>query len=135
MSRAHERPLPESRSVGELLRDLANDITSLIRSELALARTEAQEKLHQAIASVVMLLAGSLMAFAALIILLMAVVAVLDNFMPEWLAAILVSVVVVGIGYFLVRKGLNDLSAQRLAPARTTANIKRDVSLVQEKVS
>ena len=42
--------VPESRSVGELVRDLANDVTNLVRQELNLARTEAQDKLHQTIA-------------------------------------------------------------------------------------
>jgi hypothetical protein len=43
---------------------------------------------------------------------------------------------VVALGaYLLLRKGLADLSANRLAPERTAANIKRDVHLVQEKVS
>ena len=41
------KPTQETRSVGELLRDLAHDSATLIRQELVLARTEAHDKLQQ----------------------------------------------------------------------------------------
>ena len=67
-------PIQENRSVGELLRDLANDVSALVRQEITLARTEAQDKVHQTVLAVVAMIAGALMAFAALIILLDALV-------------------------------------------------------------
>lgn len=128
-------PAPENRSVGELLRDLANDVTNLIRQELVLARTEAQEKMNQTMTAVFAIIAGALLAFAALIILLQALVVGLSNFMYDWVAAILVGGVVAIIGFIMVRKGQNDLSASRLAPDRTAANLRKDVNLVKEQVS
>ena len=65
---------PEARSIGELLRDLASDSASLVQQEFALARAEAEAKLHQMIMAAIELLVGALVAFAALIILLDAVV-------------------------------------------------------------
>ena len=62
--------LPESRSIGELLRDLASDSTALVRQELALAQAEAQDKLHQSVAGGSMVVMSALLAFAGLIILL-----------------------------------------------------------------
>ena len=129
-------PVQENRSVGELLRDLANDVTALIRQELALARTEAQDKLHQTIAAVVAMIAGALIAFAALIVLLDALVyGLTEAGMPRWVAALIVGVVVAIIGFVLVRKGQNDLSATRLAPERTAANVRKDINLVKEQAS
>lgn len=126
----------ENRSVGELLRDLANDVTALIRQELALARTEAQEKVHQTIAAVVAMIAGALIAFAALIVLLDALVyGLTEAGMQRWLAALIVGGVVALIGFFLVRKGQKDLSATRLAPERTAANVRKDINLVKEQAS
>ena len=57
----------DSRSVGELLRDLAGDSASLVRQEFALARTEAQDKLHQTITASTELVVGEMVALAALI--------------------------------------------------------------------
>jgi xanthine/uracil permease len=126
----------ENRSVGALLRDLANDVTALIRQELMLARTETQDKLHQTITAVVAMIAGALVAFAALIILLDALVyGLTEAGLQRWLAALIVGGVVAIIGFILVRKGQNDLSASRLAPDRTAANVRKDINLVKEQVS
>jgi xanthine/uracil permease len=128
--------VPESRSVGELVRDLANDVTNLVRQELNLARTEAQDKLHQTIAAVVAMIAGALIAFAALIVLLDALVyGLTEAGLERWLAALIVGGVVAIVGFILVRKGQKDLSATRLAPERTTANVRKDINLVKEQVS
>ena len=125
----------ESRSIDELLRDLANDSTRLVRDEITLARTEAQEKVRQVGGAVAMMAIGGVLAIPAIVLLLQAVVPLLSNFMNDWGAMLLVGIVVAVIGYLLVRKGQNDLSASRLAPERTAANLRRDVNLVQEKVS
>lgn len=125
-----------TRSVGELLRDLANDVSALVRQEMALARTEAQTKLNQTITAVMAMVAGALIAFAALIILLDALVyGLTEAGLERWLAALIVGVVVAVIGFILVRKGQNDLSASRLMPERTAANVRKDVNLVREQVS
>jgi uncharacterized membrane protein YqjE len=136
MTTLHEgRAGAESRSIGELLRDLANDSTRLVRDELALAKTEAQEKVSQVGSAVAMMAIGAVLAIPALVLILQAVVTVLSNFMYDWVAMLLVGIVIALVGYLLVRKGQNDLSAGRLAPERTAANLRRDVRLVQEKVS
>jgi uncharacterized membrane protein YqjE len=136
MTTLHEgRAGAESRSIGELLRDLANDSTRLVRDELTLAKTEAQEKVSQVGSAVAMMAIGAVLAIPALVLILQAVVTVLSNFMWDWVAMLLVGVVIALVGYLLVRKGQNDLSAGRLAPERTAANLRRDVRLVQEKVS
>jgi xanthine/uracil permease len=126
----------ESRSIGELLRDLANDSTALIRQELTLARTEAQEKLHQSITAVILMVAGGFLGFAALIVLLDALVyGLTEAGLERWLAALIVGGVVAAIGFLLVRKGQNDLSATRLTPDRTAASVRKDINLVKEQVS
>ena len=125
----------DARSLGELLRDLANDISRLIRNELALARSEASDKLHQTMAAMVSIVAGSLLGFAALIILLQAVVQGLSNHMPDWLASILTGGIVAIVGAILVYGGQKALSASRLAPDRTAENLRKDINLVREHTS
>lgn len=127
---------PEVRSIGELLRDLASDSASLVQQEFALARAEAEAKLHQMIMAAIELLVGALVAFAALIILLDAgVYSLTEAGLQRWLAALIVGGVVAVIGFLLVRKGQKDLAATRLAPERTAANLRKDLDLVKEQVS
>ena len=129
-------PAQESRSVAELLRDLAGNSANLVRQELMLARTEAQDKLHQSITALVAIVAGALLAFAALIVLLDALVyGLTEAGLERWLAALIVGGVIAVIGFLLVRKGQNDLTATRLAPERTVANVRKDFNLVKEQVS
>ena len=125
----------EQRSLGDLLRDLANDSTRLVRDEIALARTEATNKARQAGVAVAMMVAGAVLAIPAILFVLQAVVTLLSNFMYDWIAMLLVALVLGLAAFLLVRKGQADLSAGSLTPERTAANLKRDVNLVQEKVS
>jgi xanthine/uracil permease len=82
------------------------------------------------------IVAGALIAFAALIVLLDALVyGLTEAGIERWLAALIVGVVVALIGFILVRKGQNDLSTSRLAPERTAANVRKDLNLVKEQVS
>lgn len=126
---------PDPRGIGELLRDLASDGTRLVRDEIALARSEAQEKARQVGVAVGMIAAGAVLAIPAIVLVLQAVVKLLAVYMPEWVAALLVGVVVGLVGYLLVRKGQASLSGSRLAPERTAASLRRDVDLVQGRVS
>jgi hypothetical protein len=125
----------DSRSIGELLRDLANDTTRLVRDEMALARSEATDKMHRSMAAIASIIGGSLLGLAALIVLLDALRLGLSNHMPDWLAAIIVGGVVAVIGGILVYTGQKALSASQLAPERTAENLRKDLNLVREHAS
>jgi xanthine/uracil permease len=128
--------VPESRSVGELLRDLASDSAALVQQELTLARTEAQEKLNQTMAGAAALMAAALLALAGFVVLLQAAVYGLEEFgLDPWLAAVIVGGVVLVIGLLLLQKARHDLSAQNLAVHRTAANLRKDLNLVKGHVS
>jgi uncharacterized membrane protein YqjE len=128
------RPV-ETRSVGELLRDLASDVTRLIRDELALARSEAGDKMNQMLTALVSMISGALLGLAALIILLQAVVQGLSNHMPDWLASLITGGVVAIIGAIIVYGGQKALSASQLMPGRTAENLRKDMNVVREHTS
>jgi xanthine/uracil permease len=128
--------VPENRSVGELLRDLASDSAALVQQELALARTETQDKLHQTMSGAAALMAAALLALAGFMVLLQAAVYGLEKFgFAPWLAAVIVGGVVLVIGLLLLQKARHDLSAQNLAAHRTAANLRKDLNLVRGHVS
>ena len=129
-------PSIDSRSLGDLLRDLAGGTSTLLRQELSLARAETQDKLHQIIAVLVAMLGGALLAFAGLIILLDALVyGLVDAGMERWLAALVVGGVVALVGLLVAWKAQSDLSATRLAPERSAASFRKDVDMLREQVS
>lgn len=126
----------ENRSVGELLRDLAGDVTTLVRQEMLLARTEAQDKAQQVMHAGLALMSGILVAFAALVILLLALIdALVEAGIDRVWADLGVGGVIAIVAFFLVRKGQRDLAATQLAPERTAASMRKDFQLVKEQVT
>ena len=116
------------RSVGTLLRDLAEGGVSLVRNEVRLARIETVEALNAigrgsalvATAAVLALLGG--LAFVAGLILLVG-----DQWLPRdlyWLAAFIVVVLTGALAAWFTKQGLALLSPAQLAPDETMTTIR-----------
>ena len=123
------------RSLPQLLRELSHSLGDLVRSEIALARAEMSEKASQAGTALASLAAGAAFGLAALIIVLQALVLVLAEVMPPWLASSLVGVAVAVLAFIMIRKGQNDLKAVNLAPRRTVDNVRQDARMMSDHVS
>jgi len=125
----HEVEPPKAEaSLGDLLHDLTREITTLVRQELALFKTEMGQKAGRVGRDVGFLAAGGLVAYAGLLALVAALICALAMAMPWWAAALIVGLVVTGIGGFLVWKGLNDLKQADLVPHETLDALKEDRS-------
>ncbi len=129
------QPDDSGRSLGTLLRDLTHDVSTLVRSEIALARAETAEKVSQAGTAVASIVAGAVFGLAALIIVLQAVVIALAEFVEPWLAAAIVGVAVAALAWFMINKGQNDLKAANLMPERTVRNLQQDARVVTDHQS
>jgi len=125
----------DDRSLKELLSDLTNSLTTLVRKEIQLARAETSEKITHSMVALGAIAAGAILALSALIVLLQAlVIAIAEMGVPPALASLIVGLVVAVIAYFLIHKGTNDLKATNLAPARTMDSLRRDAEVVKEQV-
>jgi hypothetical protein len=116
----------DERSLGELFSTLAQDTSTLVRQEMTLAKTEMSQKASRAGKDVGFLAAGGAVAYAGLLAILAGAIILLGQVIPMWLSAILVGLVVAGVGYFLVRKGLDALKREDLAPRQTIETLKED---------
>jgi hypothetical protein len=123
------------RSLGELLSDLGQYASTLVSQEIALAKAEMSEKASQAAKGAGYMAAGSLIAYAGFLAILAAVIIGLSELIPAWLAALLVGVVVAGVGYFLIQQGRENLKGENLAPRQTIASLQEDKEWVKEEVS
>lgn len=122
-------------SLKALLRELVDDTTQLFRQELRLAQAEVKQSLHRAQANAVLIVAGLMLAFCALLILLEAIVMGLATAMPGWLASIIVAVIAGGIAIAMVGRGEKGLADGDLAPNRSIRQVKADKEMIMEKVS
>ncbi len=116
----------DDRSLGELFSALAQDTSTLVRKEVQLAKTEMSQKATRVGKDVGFLAAGGAVAYAGLLAILAGIIVLLGQAIPMWLSALLVGLVVAGVGYFLVRRGLDALKQEDLAPRQTIETLKED---------
>jgi hypothetical protein len=128
----------DDRSFGQLLTDLSNDTTTLVRSEIELAKTEISEKVTQVGLAVAALAAGGLVLFAGFLVLLDSAVYGLSKVLEPYgwpaLAALIVAVATMIVGAIILMIGKSSLKAENLAPRRTAESLRRDRKFVKEQV-
>jgi MFS family permease len=127
---AHDTPPDElrERPLGDLVKQLAGQTSTLVRQEIDLAKAEMSEKatiagkgagLLSGAAVVGLLAAGALTAFLILL---------LSEAMDAWLAALIVAVVMGAIAAVLGMTGRNRIrTATPAVPEQTVETVKEDV--------
>lgn len=116
---------PDARSLGDLFSDLTREITTLVRNELALARTEMSSKISRAGRHAGTLALGAVVALAGLFTLAASLVLVLVQLgMPAWGAALLVGLGLAAIGGVVAMNSLNALRQEDLTPTETIQTLK-----------
>jgi len=125
----------DSRGLGTLISDLAQQAATLVQTETRLLRAEVSEKLALAGASAVEMLAGAICLLAALMVLLQAlVIALAKAGLGAGWSSLLVGVVVAALGAFLLRSGMAGLEPGRLSPERTKEQLENDARVLKEQV-
>jgi uncharacterized membrane protein YqjE len=116
------------RPVGELLKQLANETTTLVRQELELAKAEMREKAGKAGPGFGMWGAAGVTGLLALGALTAFLILALDGAMPNWLAALIVGLVYAAIAGFLYLRGKQRVKeAGSPVPEQTIETVKEDV--------
>jgi len=126
--------LREERSIGQLLKELRDETTTLLRQEVDLAKTEMGEKASRVGKNLGSLAVGGGVALLGALALLAAVIygltSLLNQFMSVgvaiWLAPLIVGAVLAAIGYSLVQKALATLRQESLTPTRTTQTLQEN---------
>jgi hypothetical protein len=116
------------RPIGELLKELANETTTLVRQELDLAKAEMREKAGKAGPGFGMWGAAGVTALLALGSLTAFLILALDGAIPNWLAALIVGVVYAAIAGVLYVRGKHRVEeAGSPIPEKTIETVKEDV--------
>ena len=118
----------DDRSVGDLLKQLSEQTSTLVRQELDLAKAEMTEKGRQAGLGAGIFGGAGLFALLALIALTGCFVMALDTVMRDWLAALVVAAVYAAIAGVLALTGKNKVrEAAPAVPEETLETVKEDV--------
>lgn len=127
------RQTRQDQSLAELFGELTREIVTLIRQEVALARTEMSQKVSRIGKHVGLMAAGGAVAYAGLLAIVAAIIITLAQHtdLSWWASALIVGIVVTGLGGFLAWKGLDALKHVDLAPRQTLETLKEDKQWVQ----
>jgi uncharacterized membrane protein YqjE len=118
----------DDRAVAELIKDLGEQTTTLVRQELELAKAEMREKAGKAGPGVGMWGAAGVTALLALGSLTAFLILTLDGAMPNWLAALIVGLVYAAVAGVLYLRGKRRVEeAGSPVPQKTIETVKEDV--------
>lgn len=129
-------PSDYGRSLPELFGDLVNQLSTLLRKEVQLARAEVSEKVNEATSAIPGIAIGAVLLLGALIMLLHALAIGMVRLLEigPGLAYLITGVVVAIGGYVLLKGAISKLKASNLMPERTAQQISRDAQAVKEQL-
>jgi uncharacterized membrane protein YqjE len=114
-------------STGDLLKQLSQETTTLVRQELELARAELTEKGKQAGKGAGLVGGAGVTGHMALFALTLTAIFVLATFMTGWLAALLVTLVWGAVAATLALIGKNRIQEATPPAPQTVETVKEDV--------
>jgi Flp pilus assembly protein protease CpaA len=130
-----DAPREADRPIGQLLRELGDEISTLVRAEIALAKAEIAEKVKPAAASAGMFGGTALFglgAFGAATAFLIALIALA---LPVWAAALIVTVVYGVVALVLAQAGKKKMQeAAPLVPEQTAQSVKEDIEWAKTRM-
>ena len=118
---ARERP------IGELVKDLSSQTSTLVRQEIELARAELKQKGKLAGKGAGMLGGAALAGLLALGALTAALIALLDEAMATWVAALIVMALWAIVAAVLAKAGQRSLQHATPPAPQTVETVREDI--------
>jgi len=124
-----------NRSIADVLRDVIAQLTTLLRKETELARVELSENVSRAAIGLGLIVGGAVLLIPALVILLEAAVAALEqNGMRAPEATAIVGGCALVLGFILVAIGISRLRVKSLIPNKTIQQLQRDAATAKQQM-
>jgi uncharacterized membrane protein YqjE len=129
-----ERDQLRSHSTGDLVRQLSEQTTTLVRKEIELARAELSEKGKAAGQGAGLLGGAAIVGLLALGTLTALILALLDKAMDFWVAALIVTVLYAAVAGALALSGRERVKRELPpAPEQTVETVKEDLQWAKSK--
>jgi hypothetical protein len=127
---AHETPPDElrERPIGDLVKQLAGQTSTLVRQEIDLAKAEMSQKASVAGQGAGLLGGAAVVGLLAAGALTACLILALAEVVPDWLAALIVALVMGAVAAVLALQGRNRIRAGTPpVPEQTVETVKEDV--------
>jgi hypothetical protein len=127
------------RSIGTLLRDLAEGSTMLVRDEVKLAKIELGRAAAGVGKGTALVATGATLALLGSLALLTGIVLLIgDQWLPKdlyWVAALLVLVITGGLAAWFAKRGMALLAPSQLAPTETVTTLQEDKEWLKRRLT
>jgi Putative Actinobacterial Holin-X, holin superfamily III len=122
--------------LGEVARELTRDVSLLVRQEAELAKAELAQKGRVAAPGLGMIGGAGVAGLMAAGALTAFVILVLAIFLPDWLSALIVGVVLAAAAYVLAKRGKERVEeAGTPVPEQTIETVKEDVEWAKTRAT
>jgi hypothetical protein len=127
-----------------LIRELRDETTTLVRQEIALAKAETAEKAARLGRNAGYMVAGVAVAYAAFVLLLLGlrdlvaaglIRAGSESETAAWLSSFIVGIAIGVVGALLIAQGKKALSKEGLAPRKTIESLREDQQFIKHKLA
>lgn len=125
----------ETRSLGEIVGDISKDMTTLMRQEMDLARTELKQEVSKLGKGAGMLGGAGIAGYLTLFFLSLALTYLLDNWMPVELAALIVALLWGIVAAVLALRGKAEIKEANPQLPNTQESLKEDVQWAKAQKS
>lgn len=125
----------KGQSLGTLVRALTEDLSTLVRSEVALAKLELKQAFTAMGIAGAMFGAAVFFAIFGFAFLLVTAVLALSNVMQPWAAALIVGGFLIILAVVLALTGKKKIRSVAFAPTATIASVKTDIDTIKSEIA
>ena len=124
------------RSLGTIIKELTEDITTLFRGEIALLKLEVKDTVAKLGGGIGLFAGAVFVALFGLAFLFVTIMLVLVRLgVPAWLSALIVTVVLFATATVLGLMGKKKFAAVEFVPSKSIESIKADVESIKSDIA
>jgi sugar phosphate permease len=118
------------------MKDLSRDISMLVRQELDLAKAEMTQKGKKAGVGAGMLGGATVLGLAVVGGVMATIILILNNWMADWLAALITTLVFAAVAALLALRGRDEIKEMGAPiPERAKESVKEDVEWAKSRAT
>jgi uncharacterized membrane protein YqjE len=120
------------RSLGTIVKELTEDITTLFRGEIALLKLEVKDTVAKLGGGIGLFAGAVFVGLFGLAFLFVTIMLVLDRLgVPAWLSALIVTVVLLATAAVMALMGKKKFAAVQFVPTKSIESIRTDIESIK----
>lgn len=122
-------------SLRELFSRLSAEISRMIKTDIALIRTEVSGKVSRLKVDLILITGGAFMLLISLLVLIATVIIALSYAMPAWLSALIVGLFLLIVGGVLALVGIRRMRTTEWTPRQSAQILKEEGTWLKQQLA